>query len=93
MKQKTNCVRAAQIREYVGFEPLFSAITALKDEAIRQDCLIFVLCTDEKLLAQNCEAPQSERFLRKTRQRTRESCRIPSFDNAVLHEKIRFAAA
>ena len=39
--------------EYVGFEPPFSAITALKVGVIRQDYPNFVLCHDEKLLAQN----------------------------------------
>jgi len=40
---------AMQIREYIGFEPPFSAITLLKTEVIRWDYLCFVLCTDEKI--------------------------------------------
>ena len=77
---------AVQIRDIVGFEPPFSANTALKMRVIRQDCPHFVLCLDEKLLAQNCKARD---FCARQGRERGNPCRIPSFDNAVSHEKIR----
>ncbi len=58
-----------------------------------QYSLIVVSCLDEKYLAQNCSAPQKDRFLCQTRQKAQEYwiC-IPSIFNAVWRKKILFEA-
>ncbi|MBQ7566121.1 MAG: hypothetical protein IJT18_03295, partial [Oscillospiraceae bacterium] len=59
----------------VGFEPPFSANTALKMRVIRQVAriLCFVLTKNCWLKTAQYPLPHSERFLRETRQRKRES--------------------
>jgi len=50
---------------------------------------IILFCLNEKSLAQNCFAPQEERFLWQARQKAQEYrlC-IPSIFNAACREKI-----
>ncbi|MBR0199573.1 MAG: hypothetical protein IJQ42_05355, partial [Oscillospiraceae bacterium] len=54
---------------------------------------IFLYRLGEKCLAQNCAAPQTERFLCQARRLAQEYwiC-IPSTGNDAWHEKILFAA-
>ena len=54
---------------------------------------IFLLRLDEKYLAQNCFAPQTERFLCQARRLAQEYwIWIPSTGNDAWREKILFAA-